>query len=57
MNWKIIVGICALMVAATATVDEAMAAKYQCRSSISGKMVSMKYAKAHPNTTQCAARK
>lgn len=56
MNWRIIVGICALMVAA-ATVDEAMAAKYQCRSSISGKMVSVKYAKAHPDTTQCAQRK
>jgi hypothetical protein len=33
------------------------AAKQQCRSSISGKMVSVKYAKAHLDTTQCAERK
>lgn len=31
--------------------------RVQCRSSITGKMVPTQYAKAHPNTTQCAARK
>jgi hypothetical protein len=31
--------------------------KYQCRSSITGKVVPTQYAKAHPDTTQCSKRK
>jgi hypothetical protein len=52
---KIIAVASALVLICTVVVEAA--AKKQCRSSISGKIVSMKYAKAHPDTTQCAERK
>jgi hypothetical protein len=55
MMLKTIIGTC-LFVLMAITIAEAAATK-QCRSSITGKMVSMKYAKAHPDTTQCAERK
>jgi hypothetical protein len=52
---KIIVIACSVALICTVAVEAA--ATKQCRSSITGKIVSMKYAKAHPDTTQCAERK